>query len=247
MGKVCIVGCGALHIDYHAGHRHGQGQKVLKAGDSISIDGFTGEVFDGQVATRPSEIMQVLIDKTLQARAEPTRLPAVRPADELGRRTIASLEVRTNADEPDQAREAIAFGAEGIGLCRTEHMFFDHIDDFREMILATDARRPRRGAGQAAALPARGLRRPVPGDGGPAGHHPHCWIRRCTSSCRTAPTSRQNWRGQDRHSRPKRSPGASRSCTSSTPCSAFAAAGWASSIPRSRGCRPGPSSRPPAT
>ena len=67
------------------------------------------------------------------------------------------LEVRTNADEPKQAREAIAFGAEGIGLCRTEHMFFDHIDDFREMILATTLEGPREGAGQAAALSARAI------------------------------------------------------------------------------------------
>src|SRR5205814_9804829 len=50
------------------------------------------------------------------------------------------LRVRTTADQPDQAAEAIAFGAEGIGLCRTEHMFFDHIDEFREMILASDVK-----------------------------------------------------------------------------------------------------------
>ena len=63
--------------------------------------------------------------------------------------------VRTNADKPDQAEQAIAFGAEGIGLCRTEHMFFDHIEPMREMILAGTPRGPQEGARQAAAVPAR--------------------------------------------------------------------------------------------
>ena len=133
MGKACIVGCSDLNIDYHAGTLTVKG-KVLKAGDPISIDGFTGEVFEGFVETRPSEILQVLISKSMK----PQEAETFKRYEQLmtwvdEHRT---LKVRTNADEPKQALEAIAFGAEGIGLCRTEHMFFDHIDDFRQMILA---------------------------------------------------------------------------------------------------------------
>jgi pyruvate,orthophosphate dikinase len=86
------------------------------------------------VETRPSEILQVLISKTLKPDSAPTfkRYNQLMTWVDEARK----LRVRTNADEPKQALEAIAFGAEGIGLCRTEHMFFDHIDDFREMILA---------------------------------------------------------------------------------------------------------------
>jgi pyruvate,orthophosphate dikinase len=133
MGKACIVGCGDLNINYAAGTLTVR-DKVLKAGDSISIDGFTGEVFEGVVETRPSEILQVLISKTLR----PEQAETYQRYQQLMSWVDAhrTLKVRTNADEPKQALEALAFGAEGIGLCRTEHMFFDHIDDFREMILA---------------------------------------------------------------------------------------------------------------
>jgi pyruvate,orthophosphate dikinase len=133
MGKACIVGCGDLDIDYHAGTVKAGG-KTFKAGDWISIDGFTGEVFEGKVETRPSEILQVLISKTLK----PEQAGTYRRYEQLMSWVdeFRKLRVRTNADEPKQALEAIAFGAEGIGLCRTEHMFFDHINDFREMILA---------------------------------------------------------------------------------------------------------------
>jgi pyruvate,orthophosphate dikinase len=132
MGKACVVGCGDLDIDYKAGTIAVNG-KLLREGDIISIDGFTGEVFDGPVEERPSEILQVLIGRTLkpeQSEIYQRYAQLMSWADEARR-----LRVRTNADEPKQALEAVAFGAEGIGLCRTEHMFFDHIDDFREMIL----------------------------------------------------------------------------------------------------------------
>ncbi len=133
MGKVCVVGCGALQIDYAKGTVT-VGDKVLKDGDFISIDGFTGEVIAGRVATKPSEVVQVLIDKTLkpeQSRVYQQYAELMGWAD-----AVRKLKVRTNADKPDQAAQAVAFGAEGIGLCRTEHMFFDHIDAMREMILA---------------------------------------------------------------------------------------------------------------
>jgi pyruvate,orthophosphate dikinase len=139
MGKVCIVGCNELQIDYQKRTISVKG-KTLKEGDFISIDGFTGEVMAGQVATRPSEVIQVLIEKSLK----PTESTVYQLfaklmgwADE-----VRKLRIRTNADKPDQAAQAIAFGAEGIGLCRTEHMFFDHIEPMREMILAeTTAKR----------------------------------------------------------------------------------------------------------
>jgi pyruvate,orthophosphate dikinase len=133
MGKVCIVGCGALQIDYNK-RTVSVGNTVLKEDDYISIDGFTGEVMEGQVATRPSEVMQVLIEKSLkpeQSKVYQQFAKLMEWAD-----SVRKLKIRTNADKPDQASQAMAFGAEGIGLCRTEHMFFDHIREMREMILA---------------------------------------------------------------------------------------------------------------
>jgi pyruvate,orthophosphate dikinase len=133
MGKVCVAGCKDLEINYRARTVTVKGQ-VYKEGDFISVDGFTGEVMAGQVATRPSEVIQVLIEKTLkpeQARVYQQYAKLMGWADE-----ARKLKIRTNADKPDQASQAIAFGAEGIGLCRTEHMFFDHIKEMREMILA---------------------------------------------------------------------------------------------------------------
>jgi pyruvate, orthophosphate dikinase len=133
MGKVCIVGCGALNIDYAKGTMS-VGDKVLKEGDWLSIDGFTGEVIAGQVASKPSEVVQVLIDKSLM----PEQSKVYQQFDELMKWAdgVRKLRIRTNADLPGQAAQAVAFGAEGIGLCRTEHMFFDHIQPMREMILA---------------------------------------------------------------------------------------------------------------
>jgi pyruvate,orthophosphate dikinase len=133
MGKVCIVGCGTLNIDYHKGTVT-VGDKTLKDGDWISVDGFTGEVIAGQLATKPSEVVQVLIDRTLKAEQSKVYqqfAELMKWADE-----VRKLRIRTNADLPGQAQQAVAFGAEGIGLCRTEHMFFDHIEPMREMILA---------------------------------------------------------------------------------------------------------------
>lgn len=135
MGKVCVVGCQALDINYERASVT-VGDRVLKTGEFISIDGFTGEVIEGQVATKPSEVVQVLIDKTMkpeQSRVFQQFAHLMSWADE-----ARTLRIRTNADTPDQATNAIAFGAEGIGLCRTEHMFFEgnRIDAMREMILA---------------------------------------------------------------------------------------------------------------
>ena len=135
MGKVCVVGCSALHIDY-ASHSMKVNGKTIKQGDWISIDGSTGEVVEGKIATRPSEVMEVLISKTL----DPKKGETYQLFDKImsWADKYRKLNVRTNADQPDQASNAVAFGAEGIGLCRTEHMFFGEgkIGPMREMILA---------------------------------------------------------------------------------------------------------------
>ncbi len=139
MGKVCVAGCGSLIIDYKKGTMKVEGSDiVVKKGDYISIDGTTGEVIAGQISTKPSEIVQVLVSKELDAKKSDvykTYKDLMNWADQ-----VRTLGVRTNADEPDQAANAIAFGAEGIGLTRTEHMFFegDRIMAVREMILAED-------------------------------------------------------------------------------------------------------------
>ncbi|MBI3322745.1 MAG: pyruvate, phosphate dikinase [Candidatus Omnitrophica bacterium] len=135
MGKVCVCGAQDLHVEYGARRMKVKGH-TIKEGDSISIDGSSGEVFLGEVKTAPSEVVQVLVEKTLDASKSLTFrqfAALMKWADKLRK-----LGIRTNADQPDQAANAIAFGAEGIGLCRTEHMFFggSRIDAVREMILA---------------------------------------------------------------------------------------------------------------
>ncbi len=135
MGKVCVCGAGGIQIDYQNRTLSANGT-TLRQGDYISIDGTAGEVFAGEVATAPSEIVQVLVERSLAPEKsiiyqEYAKL--MKWADQFRR-----LKVRANADTPEQVKNAVAFGAQGIGLCRTEHMFFqgDRIDAMREMILA---------------------------------------------------------------------------------------------------------------
>ena len=135
MGKVCVCGASALQVDYQA-KQMSVGGMTLKEGDFLSIDGTVGEVYPGEIKTAPSEIIQVLIAKTLDAKESRTYqyyAQLMKWCDKATR-----MKVRTNADSPDQAANAIGFGAVGIGLCRTEHMFFEgnRIDAMREMILA---------------------------------------------------------------------------------------------------------------
>ena len=119
MGKCCVSGAGAINVDYKAKTLEIEG-KVFKEGDYISLNGSTGEVYDGQVPTKAAELsgdfkaLMDLCDK------------------------YTKLEIRTNADTPHDAQIARAFGARGIGLTRTEHMFFDDkkIIAMREMILS---------------------------------------------------------------------------------------------------------------
>ena len=121
MGKPCVTGSGALRVDYRA-QTMSAGETALKKGDTLTIDGSTGQVLVGKVAMREPELTGEF--GTLMQWADAVR----------------KLKVRANADTPADARAAIRFGAEGIGLCRTEHMFFDanRIRVVREMILAED-------------------------------------------------------------------------------------------------------------
>ncbi|KAF0219522.1 MAG: pyruvate orthophosphate [Geobacteraceae bacterium] len=122
MGKCCVAGCGDVKVNYAAEQFAANNGVVVKKGDVITLDGSTGEVMLGEVATVPPQltgdfgILMGWVD------------------------TFRKLKVRTNADTPNDSRVAREFGAEGIGLCRTEHMFFeaDRIAAVREMILAED-------------------------------------------------------------------------------------------------------------
>ena len=119
MGKCCVAGCGEIEVDYMNQTMKVKGY-VLKKGDILTLDGGTGEVFLGEV-------------KTVEPHLSGTFDQMMKLADQRRR-----LRIRTNADTPKDAQTARSFGAEGIGLCRTEHMFFgpDRIDAVREMILA---------------------------------------------------------------------------------------------------------------
>jgi pyruvate,orthophosphate dikinase len=121
MGKCCVAGCGAMAIDY-AKDTFTAGGKKVKKGDWISIDGSSGEVMLGQVPTTETTLSKDFGDLMKWADRE------------------RRMKVRTNADSPHDSEVARKFGAEGIGLCRTEHMFFegDRIDSVRQMILAED-------------------------------------------------------------------------------------------------------------
>src|SRR5437764_13701158 len=135
MGKVCVCGASALEVDYQARKVTVDGQ-TFKEGDVMSIDGTAGKVYAGRVKTAPSEIVAGLINDDAAAKKTEkfkSFQQLMKWCDEATR-----MDVRTNADTPEQTANAIAFGASGIGLCRTEHMFFegDRIDAMREMILA---------------------------------------------------------------------------------------------------------------
>jgi pyruvate, orthophosphate dikinase len=135
MGKVCVCGAAAMQIDYAAKTMTVDGA-TYKEGDFLSINGTAGEVYAGQIPTAASEIVQVLIEKSLDGKKSQTYQNFQKLMDWCSK--VTRMQVRTNADTPEQTAHAIAFGATGIGLCRTEHMFFEgnRIDAMREMILA---------------------------------------------------------------------------------------------------------------
>jgi pyruvate,orthophosphate dikinase len=134
MGKPSVVGAGALEIQ-EAARRFTVNGQAIKEGAFVSFDGLTGEVKLGKVATKPSEILQVIAGEMKPAQSDVYRRfeRLLAWADQYRR-----LGIRANADQPDQAETAYAFGARGIGLCRTEHMFFGEgrIPIVQRMILA---------------------------------------------------------------------------------------------------------------
>jgi len=144
MGKVCVCGAAALQIDYTTRTMTVDGV-THKEGDFLSINGTAGDVYAGQLPTAASEIVQVLVEKSLKPAESTTYQNFQKLMDWCAKAT--KLQVRTNADTPEQTANAVAFGAMGIGLCRTEHMFFagNRIDAMREMILA-DTKEDRKAA-----------------------------------------------------------------------------------------------------
>ncbi|MDR1818488.1 MAG: pyruvate, phosphate dikinase [Puniceicoccales bacterium] len=140
MGKVCVCGASALTVDYAKrvlSVTTGGKTQVFKEGDYLSLDGTLGEVYAGQIPTVPSEVIQGLLKNDAAAKKSGNYQNFAQLMAWCAKAT--RLQVRTNADSPEQAASAVAFGASGIGLTRTEHMFFegDRIDSMREMILAT--------------------------------------------------------------------------------------------------------------
>ena len=136
MGCPCVSGAGEITIDYDTKKMHVHGQTISE-GDFISLDGFTGQVYNAKIQVKPSEIVQVLNGSM---KAEESLLfqnynKFMGYVDE-----IRTMGVRTNADTPTDVRMAVKLGAEGIGLCRTEHMFFggQRIISIRKMILANN-------------------------------------------------------------------------------------------------------------
>lgn len=243
MGKVCVVGCADLEIDYQK-RRMVVGDRVIREGNYISLDGTAGEVYAGQIPTRPSEILRVIIDKSLSPKKSSIYndfMSLMVWADEFRR-----LGVWANADQPNQAEEAIAFGAEGIGLTRTEHMFFDgdRIDAVREMILAEDLEGREKALSKLLPMQREDFKglfrvmkeRPVT---------IRTWTRRFTSSCRTTKkisrSSQPGWVSAWNNSAQR-----CRACTKPTRCSGIVGAALESFTRKLRPCRRVPLLKPRA-
>ena len=136
LGKVCVCGASGISINYEK-KTLTAGKVVLREGDYISIDGSTGAIYRGMIQSTDSEVKRVLDGGLKPTKSYTYELfqTVMKWADK-----NRTMNIRTNADTPTMAKQAVAFGAEGIGLCRTEHMFFegDRIDYMRQMILASD-------------------------------------------------------------------------------------------------------------
>ncbi len=136
LGKVCVCGAGNISINYEK-RTLTAGKTILREGDYISIDGSTGLIYKGMIESADSEVKRVLEGGLKSSKSYTYELfqTVMKWADK-----HRSMNIRTNADTPSMAKQAVAFGAEGIGLCRTEHMFFEgeRIDYMRQMILAVD-------------------------------------------------------------------------------------------------------------
>jgi pyruvate,orthophosphate dikinase len=134
MGVPCVSGAQDVIIDYAQGVLRA-GSVEIRQGDFISINGFDGKIYSGEIPVIPSEIVRVLDGDLAAEKSRVYRdyVTFMGWVDEFRR-----LRVRTNADKPSDVRRAVQFGAEGIGLCRTEHMFFDNINPFRRLILVAE-------------------------------------------------------------------------------------------------------------
>ncbi len=134
MGKVCVVGAEEIRVNIE-NRSFSVGDKIIQEGDYISIDGFEGKVFSGDIPVVASEVIQVMQGNMKELSSERYNIfsTILKWADQ-----FRKLKIRTNADVPNDAATAIKFGAEGIGLCRTEHMFFaeDRIKIMQDMILS---------------------------------------------------------------------------------------------------------------
>ena len=137
MGKVCVCGAHGMSIDYSKKTLSGNGV-TLKEGDELSLNGFVGSVYAGAIKASPSKVIQGLIENKAAAKRSETYKKFMMLMEWTDK--LRKLGVRTNSDTPEQVKQAIKFGAEGIGLTRAEHMFFEgnRIDSVREMILADD-------------------------------------------------------------------------------------------------------------
>ncbi len=135
MGKICVCGAADVQINY-AKRTMKIGKMNFKEGDFLSIDGTSGEIYPGEVKTAPSEVIQGLLENKAAAKRSRTYKNFTQIMSWCAK--ASKMQVRTNADTPGQVKNAVAFGASGIGLCRTEHMFFEgnRIDAVRQMILA---------------------------------------------------------------------------------------------------------------
>ena len=135
MGKICVCGAAGVQINY-AKRTMKIGKSNFKEGDYLSIDGTSGEIYAGEVKTAPSEVVQGLLENKAAAKRSRTYKNFTQIMTWCAK--ASKMQVRTNADTPGQVKNAIAFGATGVGLCRTEHMFFEgnRIDAVRQMILA---------------------------------------------------------------------------------------------------------------
>ena len=253
MGKPSIVGAGQLQIDERA-KTVKVGGTTLKEGDWLSFDGLTGEVKVGQVATKPSEILQVVNGELKPSASDIYRRfnLLLSWADKYRR-----LGIRANADQPDQAATAYNFGARGIGLCRTEHMFFGEgrIPIVQKMILADNEKDRRAALDELLPLQRARLLRRLQGDARRAGDDPDdrsAAARVPAEARRPDGASSRAWKRRARTAarsttRRRRCCIVWSSCTSSIRCSAIAACVSASAIRRSRRCRRARSWRRPAS
>ena len=225
MGKPCVAGAGDVRIDGNAGTLSVRGV-VVKAGEFMTLDGSTGEIMLGVVPTVQPELSGDFAE-------------LMEWADE-----FRTLGIRANAETPADAAQARKFGAEGIGLCRTEHMFFegDRIVAVRQMILADDEKSRRAALAKIQPMQRQdfvGLFEIMAGL--------PVTIRLLDPPLARVPAQdpcRHGGRGQGPGRRgERRSKRAPTSCTNSIPCSAIAACGLASPIRKSTRCRPAPSSR----